>query len=151
MNARETRMSKPEPLSPLTLKRRIIGLFLGLYFFHILHVLEEIWGEFRAMRILGHNVFIAGNAFLLAIPLVVFFYVLDDRRWALRLGQIYCIIMSLNGFGHGMAVLLTGRYFGYYAGAISGIGLIALSIPLALSLEKSLKRGQVLTFNKVSD
>ena len=144
-------MLKPESLSPLTLKRRIIGLFLGLYFFHILHVLEEIWGEFRAMRILGRNVFIAGNAFLLAIPLVVFFYVLDDRRLALRLGQIYGLIMILNGFGHGMAVLLTGHYFGYYAGAVSGIGLVALSIPLVISLEKSLKRGQVSTFNKVLD
>ena len=144
-------MLKPESLSPLTLKRRIIGLFLGLYFFHILHVLEEIWGEFRAMRILGRNVFIAGNAFLLAIPLVVFFYVLDDRRLALRLGQIYGLIMILNGLGHGMAVLLTGHYFGYYAGAVSGIGLVALSIPLVISLEKSLKRGQVSTFNKVLD
>ena len=148
-DAIETRMSKPDSLPSLALKRRIIGLFLGLYFFHVLHVLEEIWGEFRAMRILGRDVFIAGNAFLLAIPLVVFFYVLDDRRMALRLGQIYAIIMILNGFGHGIAVLLTGHYFGYYAGAISGIGLIAFGFPLALSLEKSLKRGQVSTFNKV--
>jgi hypothetical protein len=48
-------------------------------------------------------------------------------------------------------VLLTGHYFGYYAGAVSGIGLVALSIPLVISLEKSLKRGQVSTFNKVLD
>ena len=122
-----------------SLRRRIYGLFLGLYFFHILHVLEEIWGEFRVMRILGHEGFILGNAFLLAIPLIVFFYILDDRRLALRLSQIYAVIMVLNGLGHGLAVLLTGRYFGFYAGAVSGIGLIAIGIPLALTLEKSIR------------
>ncbi len=122
-----------------SLRRRIIVLFLGLYFFHVLHVLEEIWGEFRVLRILGRTGFFAGNAFLLAIPLVVFFYILDDRLPALRLGQIYCVIMALNGMGHGLAVLMTGRYFGFYAGAASGIGLIAIGIPLALTLEKSIR------------
>ena len=124
------------------LRRRIVVLFLGLYFLHVLHVLEEIWGEFRVMRILGRTGFFAGNAFLLAIPLVVFFYILDNRRLALRLGQIYGIIMVLNGLGHGLAVLLTGRYFGFYAGAASGIGLIAVGIPLVITLEKSIKTGR---------
>jgi hypothetical protein len=142
-------MLRPDPQTSQSLRRRVYGLFMGLYFFHILHVLEEIWGEFRVMRILGRDGFIAANAFLLAIPLIVFFYILDERRLALRLGQIYGIIMILNGLGHGLAVLLTGRYFGFYAGAASGIGLIAIGIPSVLALEKSLKRGQVSTFNKI--
>jgi len=104
--------------------RRFRIYFLGLYFFHILHVLEEFWGEFRAVRILGKGGFLAANAVLLAIPLVVFVFILEDKPVAIRLGQVYAAIMILNGLGHNLAFLISGRYFGFAAGGISGIGLI---------------------------
>lgn len=99
-------------------------VFLGLYFFHVLHVLEEFWGEFRAVRIMGPALFLAANAVLLAIPLVLFFFSLENKRAAILLVRIYAAIMILNGLGHGLAVIISGRYFGFAAGAVSGLGLI---------------------------
>lgn len=105
--------------------RRFRFAFLGLYFFHVLHVLEEFWGEFRGLRVMGPTLFLAANAVLLAVPLVIFHSALENKRTAFLLVRIYAALMILNGLGHGLAVLISGRYFGFAAGAVSGLGAIA--------------------------
>jgi hypothetical protein len=98
--------------------------YLGLYFFHVLHVLEEYWGGFRAVGIMGPAVFLAINAVFLALPLIVFILLAGEKRGAVRLGRLYAVIMILNGLGHMTAFLITGRYFGFAAGAGAGPGLV---------------------------
>jgi hypothetical protein len=102
--------------------------FLGLYFFHILHVLEEFWGEFRAVQIMGREIFLAVNVVLLALPLIVFILLLDNRRGAVRLARLYAVIMILNGLGHLTALAISGRYFGFAAGAGTGLGLLVFGL-----------------------
>jgi hypothetical protein len=123
------RSARPSwPFSPMPAdglpSRKFRFAFLGLYFFHVLHVLEEFWGEFRAVRIMGPFLFLAANAVLLAIPLAILHYALENNRTAMLLVRIYAAIMICNGLGHGLAVIISGRYFGFAAGAVSGIGLI---------------------------
>jgi hypothetical protein len=102
--------------------------YLGLYFFHVLHVLEEFWGGFRAVQIMGREIFLAVNAVLLALPLIVFILLLDNRRGAVRLGRLYAVIMILNGLGHLTAFAISGRYFGFAAGAGTGLGLSVFGV-----------------------
>jgi len=97
--------------------------------------MEEFRGGFRAVRILGRDGFLAVNVVLLAVPLVVFYYLLDGRRPAFLMGQIYAVVMVLNGLGHGLATLITGRY-GEFAGGVSGVGLIAFGLLTASGLQK---------------
>lgn len=104
--------------------RRYRFFFLGLYFFHVLHVLEEFWGNFRAVRIMGGELFLGLNIFFLALPLAAFVFILEDSRLAIRFGWIYAGGMILNGIGHGLALMISGRFFGFAAGAGSGLGLI---------------------------
>jgi len=117
------------------LLRRVRSFYLSLYFFHILHVLEEYRCGFQAVRILGDDVFLAANAVFLALPLVIFFYILDGHRPAFLMGQIYAVVMVVNGLGHNLATLITGRY-GEFAGGVSGVGLIAFGLLTASSLQK---------------
>ena len=114
--------------------RRFRYFLFGLYFFHVLHVLEEFWGDFRAIGIMGREIFLGINAILLAIPLLIIIYALENDRTALILVRIYAIIMILNGLGHGAATLISGRYFGFAAGAVSGLGLIVFGV---LTLKES--------------
>ena len=75
------------------------------------------------------------RAVLLALPLIVFFYILGNYRPAFLMGQIYAVVMVLNGLGHGLATLITGRY-GEFAGGVSGVGLIVFGLFAASSLQK---------------
>ena len=75
------------------------------------------------------------RAVLLALPLIVFFYILGNYRPAFLMGQIYAVVMVLNGLGHNLATLITGRY-GEFAGGVSGVGLIAFGLLTASGLQK---------------
>jgi len=46
--------------------------------------------------------------------------------------------MGLQGFGHNIAVIMTGRYFDGYAEGFSGIAMILLAWPLIHALRKEL-------------
>jgi hypothetical protein len=47
--------------------------------------------------------------------------------------------MVLNGIGHNVATILTGRYFGGFAGCFTGIGLIILGGLLFYNLSKKVQ------------
>jgi hypothetical protein len=104
---------------------RAVAPYLGLIAFHAAHVLEEVFGRFVVLHRLGLAAFLAANWVLFCAPLVLFYFWLAGRRWARAMSVIYAGIMVLNGLGHIVMTLATGRYFDGYAGGITGLGLIA--------------------------
>ena len=106
---------------------KIIILYLLLLMIHVAHILEEIWGRLWLIdSVFGSGWFLLGNWLLFCIPAALFYFIINDKKWAFRLGMIYGGIMVVNGIGHNVATLLTGRYFGGFAGGYTGIGLIIL-------------------------
>ncbi len=117
------------------LLKRVSLWYLILLAFHVGHILEEIWGRFRLLdRVFGPLTFMLVNWVLFCLAVAIFYQILIGRRWAHALGMLYSGIMVFNGIGHNLATLITGRYFGGFAGGLSGLGLIASGIPLYLAL-----------------
>lgn len=113
------------------MKLNKVNLFyLLLLLFHVGHVFEEAWGGFRIIGIIGIKWFLVVNWFLFSIPVAIFYFTLEKRRWAYLLGMIYGGVMTLNGLGHNIVTVVTGRYFGFAAGGFTGIGLILTGLPL---------------------
>lgn len=120
-------------------KNRITTLFLIMLLAHVAHVFEEIWGQFWLLNKIGLGWYLAGNWILLCIPVLIFFFVLNDKHWAYKLSVIYAGFMGLQGLGHNIATILTHRYFNGFAGGYSGIALFIISIPLIYYLIKGIK------------
>jgi hypothetical protein len=112
-------------LSRTDIRPRAIAAYLSLIAFHAAHVLEEVFGRFVVLHRLGLAGFLAANWALFCLPLGVFYFWLAGRRWARAMSVLYAGLMVLNGLGHNVMTLATGRYFDGYAGGFSGLGLIA--------------------------
>ena len=104
-------------------RSRAVVAYLALLAFHVAHILEETLGRFVVLHKLGPVGFAAANWALYCIPLVFFYFWLTGRRWAHRMSLLYAGVMVLNGLGHNVMTLATGRYIDGYAGGYSGIGL----------------------------
>ena len=113
---------------------RAVVAYLSLLSFHVAHILEEIVGRFVLFHRLGPAGFAAVNWVLFLIPVALFYFWLAGRRWALRMSLLYAGVMVLNGLGHNVMTLATGRYLDGYAGGVSGIGLVLSGILLFRSL-----------------
>ena len=113
---------------------RAVVAYLSLLCFHVAHVLEEIVGRFVALHKLGLIGFAAANWVLFLIPVTFFYFWLAGRRWARRMSLAYAGLMVLNGLGHNVMTLATGRYLDGYAGGFSGIGLVLSGTVLLHSL-----------------
>ncbi len=121
-------------------KDKIIIIYLLLLMNHVAHVLEEIWGRLWLIdTVFGLGWFLLGNWILFCVPAALFYFILNEQRWAYRLGMVYAGIMVLNGIGHNVATILTGRYFGGFAGCYTGIGLIILGGFLFYHLSKEIQ------------
>jgi hypothetical protein len=120
-------------------EKKIVASYLLLLFFHVAHVFEEVWGHFWIMDRMGsEGWYLIINWLLFGLPLIFFYLILNGRRIGYILGILYAIFMVLNGLGHNAAVIVTGSYFGGFAGSISGIGLVLVGIPAALFLRRGL-------------
>jgi hypothetical protein len=105
-------------------KNRVILLYLLMLFFHLFHIFEEIYGRFWLIdAFFGVKWFLIANFVLFSIPIVLFYFVILEKRWAYNLSIIYASIMIVNGVGHNIATIATGRYFNGFAGGYTGIGL----------------------------
>lgn len=122
----------------ITIRSRIILFYSLLLLFHVAHVTEEMFGRFRIFNKIGLGWFISVNAVLFSIPVLLFIFVMKQRRWAFKLGIIYAAIMGLQGIGHNILTLATGDYYDGYAGGYSGLGLLLISIPLIYYLQKGM-------------
>jgi len=120
--------------------RKAVFFFLLMLLAHIAHVFEEVWGRFWILSRLGLGGFLAVNWILISIPVAVFYFILRQKRWAYQLGLIYAGVMGVQGLGHNVATLVTGRYFGGYAGGFSGLALMVISWPLVRFLLKERPR-----------
>jgi hypothetical protein len=117
--------------------RRAKIAYLGLLAFHAAHVAEEVLGRFFIRQRLGLVLFLVVNGILFGLALTLYYFWRRGRRWAALLSALYAGFMVLNGVGHNIMTLATGRYFEGYAGGFSGIGL-AVSGSVLLS---RLRRG----------
>jgi hypothetical protein len=117
------------------MNKKIIFFYLLLLLFHVAHVMEEAWGRFWLMNeIFGLGWFLVINWFLFSIPVFIFYFLLQNKKPAVYLALIYAVIMVINGLGHNIMTLATGKYFGGYAGGFTGIFLILTGVPLAYML-----------------
>ena len=105
---------------------------------HAVHVLEEIHGRFLILNKLGLARFLIINFALFCIPLVLFYFVSNEKKRAYRFSLIYAGFMGLQAIGHNIAATVTGRYFDGFAGGYSGIGLLIISMPLIYYLCKDM-------------
>jgi len=110
----------------MSLRNRMVLFYLLLLLFTVGHMFEEAWGRFWIANSLGLGWFLLINWLLLCIPVAIFFFILMDKRWAYYTGIVYALFMTFNGAGHILLTLVTGRYFDFAAGAVSGIGLVIL-------------------------
>jgi hypothetical protein len=122
-------------------KNKAIVYYLILISFHFAHVLEETWRRFWLIDALGNiGVFLFINWILFFIPLILLYYVILGKRVAYKLSIAYAIFMVLNGIGHNIATVVTGKYFYGYAGGVSVIGPIIFGVLLLLSLFKNIPK-----------
>jgi hypothetical protein len=129
---------KTKTASVIGIDGKIVASYLLLLFFHAAHVFEEVWGHFWIVDRIGVGWYLLVNWVLFGIPLVFFYLILAGRRSGYILGILYAAFMVLNGLGHNAAVIITGSYFGGFAGSLSGIGLIIAGVPAAFYLRREL-------------
>ncbi|MGA2623711.1 MAG: hypothetical protein ABSF91_07655 [Bacteroidota bacterium] len=121
-------------------KNKVVIVYLLMLMNHVAHIFEETWGRFWLIdSFYGLGWFLVANWVLLCIPVVLFYFVLHERRWAHHLSIIYAGIMILNGVGHNIATIVTGRYFGGFAGGYTGIGLIIIGSAMIYYLLKAFR------------
>ncbi len=116
----------------------IARLYLLMLAAHVAHIMEELAGHFWLMNVYGDTLFLILNWLLFCIPVGIYYLILLGHRRGYQLGIVYAVLMILNGIGHNLATIMTGRYYGGFAGGISGIALLAAGIPLLYSLWREL-------------
>jgi hypothetical protein len=120
-------------------KNRVILFYLLILVNHVAHVFEEVWGRFWLLKKVGLGKFLAINWLLFCIPVLLFYFILRDKRWAYKLSILYAGFMALQGMGHNVATIITDRYFNGFAGGFTGIGLMIIGTLLVYYLYKGLK------------
>jgi len=120
-------------------KKKLVIFFLLMLINHIAHVFEEVWGQFFLLNRVGLGTYLIVNLILFCIPVMFFYFVLYDRLWAIKLSIVYAVFMSIQGLGHNIATIISGRYYDGFAGGFTGIGLIIFGFGLIYYLLKELR------------
>jgi hypothetical protein len=120
-------------------KNKVIIFYLLMIINHVAHVFEEVWGRFWILNIVGLGIYLAINLILFCIPVLLFYFVLNDKRWAYKISIAYAGFMMLQGIGHNIATIVTGRYINGYAGGFTGLGLIIIGFAMIIYLLKGIK------------
>ncbi len=124
----------------MPLRNKMVLFYLLLLLFTVGHMFEEEWGRFWIANALGLGWFLLVNWLLLWIPVTIFFFILMEKRWAYYLGIVYAVFMTFNGAGHITLTLVTGKYFDFAAGAVSGVGLVVLGPIVTYLLLRMVKK-----------
>jgi hypothetical protein len=120
------------------------GLYLGLGFAQAAHSIEEVLtGQWLTMAEVSGSLnahfslfprvtwdareFAAINLVIVAVLVGLSPFVFLRQPWAWKLARIVAVIETINGAGHITAALVRQAYF---PGCISGVLLIAFSLPL---------------------
>ena len=124
-------------------KNKVVIFYLLMIINHVAHVFEEVWGQFWILNKVGLGIYLASNLVLFSIPVLLFYFVLNDKRWAYKLSIVYAGFMALQGIGHNVATIITGRYSDGFAGGFTGIGLIIIGIGMIYYLLRGIKTTQI--------
>lgn len=112
-------------------------LYLLLTALYLAHVCEEAIGRFLMVGILGGvPQFLMVNAIFLTVIIIIFFYMLRDRRVGYVAALVYTVLIIINGAGHIIGWLVTGRYHGGFAGVYTGTGYLIIGPWLLYYLRK---------------
>jgi hypothetical protein len=125
-------------------KNKILILYLLLLINHVAHVFEEVWGRFWILNHIDLGMYLSVNWVLFCIPVLLFYFVINDKQWAYKLSIIYAGFMILQGIGHNVATIISERYFDGFAGGYTGIGLIIVGSVLIYYLVKGIQSGKEL-------
>jgi phosphoglycerol transferase MdoB-like AlkP superfamily enzyme len=122
----------------------VVLFYLLLLLAHVAHIMEEVWGRFWLMNaVYGLGWFLVVNWVLFCVPVAILYFLLLGKRWAYFLGMGYAGLMVLNGIGHNVATIATGRYFDGFAGGYSGIALVLVGSLLLYALRQELATTQM--------
>jgi hypothetical protein len=118
---------------------KTVKFYLLMLIFHVAHVFEEIWGRFWLLNKTGLGFYLLANLLLFCIPVILFYFVLNKKRSSYILSIGYAAFMALQGIGHNIATIITGKYFDGFAGGFTGIGLFLLGGCLIYYLLKEIR------------
>lgn len=112
--------------------------------FHIIHIFEEVLAGFHIIdEIFGIRYFLILNLILFIIPLAMIFYLIRNKTFAAYFSLLYAGIMIINGLAHIIATVVTGRYFGGYAGGISGTGMVITGFFLIIFIRRKILNDRI--------
>jgi len=120
-------------------KNKIVIFYLLMLINHIAHVFEEIWGRFWLLDKVGLGLYLTINCLLFCIPVVLFYFVLNNKLWAYKISIAYAAFMALQGVGHNVATIISGKYFDGFAGGYTGIGLLIVGSAMIYYLLKEIR------------
>ena len=124
-------------------KNKVVVFYLLMLVGHVAHIFEETWGRFWLIdSTFGLGWFLVTNWVLFCIPVVFFYFVLNDKPWAYYMSMVYAGIMFLNGFVHNIATIVTGKYFSGFAGGYTGIGLIVIAPLMIYYLKRDMPKNR---------
>lgn len=118
---------------------RLVILYLLMLLNHVAHIMEETWGRFWILNHIGLGWFLTINWVLLCIPVILFYFVLNNKRRAYILSIVYAAFMAIQGIGHNVTTIITGKYFDGFAGGFTGIGLFIIGSALFYYLLKEIQ------------
>jgi len=121
------------------IQTRVVPLFLAMLAVHFAHVLEEGWAVFLLVLVFGQPLFYIINTLLYCLVLMLFYFVLAERRWAYVVSAIYAAFMGFQGTAHTALTLVTRSYFYGFDGLMTGLPLLVVSVPLVYYLVKEVR------------
>lgn len=120
--------------------KKSIILFAILLFLQIAHILEEIFGNawFIESMYGGLRNFVLIMIISFIIPLIIFYFVVNNKKVAYPLTLIYVSIVLLDGLIHIIETFIFKKYFNGSAGLFTGIFFIIIGIMLIYHLKKDM-------------
>ena len=119
---------------------KIFVYYILLLLFHILHVVEEIFGNAYFIESFygGLRNFLLIMILLWVIPAIILYFLLKRNKTAIYLSLIYSIIIIIDGLDHIIEFFIIGKYFNGAAGLFTGIIFLPLGILLIISLRREI-------------
>ena len=71
---------------------KVVIFYLLMLINHVAHVFEETWGRFWILNKVGLGLYLAINWVLFCIPVILFYFVLNNKRWAYKLSIGLCCL-----------------------------------------------------------
>lgn len=119
---------------------KIIYYYLLILIVHALHILEEISGNAYFIESFygGLSIFSLVMLILFLIPVIIFYFLIKNKKFSYYLAIAYSVIIILDGFSHIIEPLVMDKSL-VFAGTYTGIIFIPLGILLIYEARKQIK------------